>query len=208
MRKLTTISILIVIPLLVLASSLGTTMNSYEQATDFVNPTYAYSNDSYRATVKLEDYDVGGYWHTNSFSIPTGATIDGIVVRVDNWFTHNDASFASISIAANDNGNYTAFTKNFPTLYTSEYQQSFGGAADKWGNNGWSAAEINSGFLVDLKAMTEDPRNAPTWYVDYIYVWVYYTEAGQLKVNKVEAWKSLNIINTEGVNKINKVINE
>lgn len=111
-----------------------------------------------------------------SFSIPAGATIDGIVVDVERK--------CDIASKAIDNAVY--LTKNgtvavgsnkakfFPAYPTTDTYTTYGTSSDLWGTT-WTAEEINSANFGLLFQSIPDTDAAFTVSVDHIRITVYYT---------------------------------
>lgn len=110
------------------------------------------------------------------FSIPTGATIDGITVTVERSSTQaNRVSTNAVRIVKGGVIGSTdkADGANWPT---SDATLDYGGAADLWGES-WTAADINAsnfGFAISAAATAPGTRDAQ---VDHITITVTYTEA-------------------------------
>lgn len=111
-----------------------------------------------------------------SFSIPSGATIDGIVVEAEVSELFGDMYDNAVrivkggAIGSTDKASGTAWTGTDTYL-------SHGGASDLWGET-WTDSDINSsnfGMAISAK------NNAPvvgTANVDHVRITVYYTTSG------------------------------
>jgi hypothetical protein len=134
------------------------------------------SNDSY-ATYDSVSEDNSDYLNASScdFTIPDGATIDGILVEIE-------AKRAGFGAATFDNvqllkGGSRTGTPKTSAIDETEAYISFGGAADLWGAT-LSAADVNdSGFGVSIRAANTELFTA-TVSVDHVRITVHYTEAG------------------------------
>jgi len=107
------------------------------------------------------------------FSLPDDAAITGIKVEVEARGAGWEIAYVALRNAGSVWG-----TANFPaTLLTSSYTvYSYGGESDTWGVANPTVADINSsGFGVSLGVRAGN--SAPTVYVDFVRVTVYYTEA-------------------------------
>lgn len=115
------------------------------------------------------------------FSIPTGATINGIVVDIERKSSGNSGflriyDFAVYlvkggSIGGNNN-------KFIPSWSVSDTVASYGSESDLWGLS-WTDSDINSSnFGVVLKLRSDSPKGAVTASVDLITMTVYYTSGG------------------------------
>lgn len=105
------------------------------------------------------------------FSIPGGATIDGILVEIKQRDLGQNALENSIKIVKGDaiSGDEKKTGANLPDQY--EYV-SYGGALDLWGET-WETSDINnSNFGVGFSVVGGNVAN-----VAYIRITVYFTEA-------------------------------
>lgn len=150
--------------------------------TDWSNPSNIMASDNSYATVSLD----GGSGETTSylvagdmgFSIPTGATIDGILVEweckkndfLESVVDNESRLFLSDAIAGDDKASATEWA------LTDTYR-SYGGSSDTWGLTP-TAEQINSsgGFGAAISAVAVGPPTAAS--VDHCRMTVYYTEAG------------------------------
>ncbi len=131
-------------------------------------------NASY-ASITLNNSQYSDYLtgRNYSFSIPAGATINGIVVEIDRYGSTNNR-ISDRDVYLTKNGTTSVGTDkaagNWPG---SSGVQTYGGAADLWGTT-WTPAEINNAnFGVMLSAQSS--QAGITANVDYIRVTVYYT---------------------------------
>lgn len=105
---------------------------------------------------------------TFGFSIPTGATIDGIVVEV----YRAGSSTVDNSVKIVKGGSVTGTDKATGTAWSTS-PATYGSSTDLWGTT-WTAAEINaSGFGVAVSAA----ESAGQANLNHIRITVYYTEA-------------------------------
>lgn len=139
--------------------------------------------DDSRASNSATAYDPlasEGVLRNFAFSVPAGATINGIEVNIE-LSPSNIADTASARAALSHNAgtNYTSFSSEVTVSgTTTDQSRTMGGPADTWGRT-WTASEINdtTNFYVklDAKNSTGGARNSR---VDILQVKVYYTEAG------------------------------
>lgn len=112
------------------------------------------------------------------FSIPAGATIEGIVVEVEKLSDGNTANYYAYDteIKIIKGGTIGSTNKATATHWpTSEAFASYGGASDLWGET-WSAADINgSTFGVAVSAAIYTTGSFIRIYVDSIRITVYYS---------------------------------
>ncbi|SCY35094.1 PKD-like domain-containing protein [Flavobacterium caeni] len=110
------------------------------------------------------------------FTIPAGATINGIVLRImrQSSSTGGGNSIDDVSVRLMKNGvavgNNYANGADWPGTMTG---QNYGGAADLWGTT-WTPAEINAGnFGAELRVEAEGSNRTAS--VDFMQITVYYT---------------------------------
>ena len=109
------------------------------------------------------------------FSIPAGATIDGILVEVEG--KHSGLTNPSVNlISLLKDGIVEGGSKNgWSNLFTTtDAYYSFGGAADVWGG-AWTASDINSSSFGTYFNCYGEGNGAT--YIDHVRITVYYTEA-------------------------------
>jgi hypothetical protein len=141
---------------------------------DLVNPTNAYVADgvyathNYATNNRLYDYQT---YKTFGFSIPTGATIDGIEVQVKGYCSLAD-NFARIELFGASGGTGNQLSQHLPS---SNGIVTIGGATELWGLT-WTLNDLTDAhFGVDLQGFVGN--HTDTIYIDNIQVKVYYTEA-------------------------------
>ncbi|MCB8963405.1 MAG: HYR domain-containing protein, partial [Bacteroidales bacterium] len=149
------------------------------------NPNQAISNNNSFATVSLSASGVttSNYLRVTDydFSIPGNATITGITVTIGRResSTSSGADVQDVQVRLLRNGvlagdNKANTTQDWPT---SETPANYGSSSDLWGTT-WTAADINNNnFGVSLVVNSDNNRTA---YVDYIYVAVTYSIAGEI----------------------------
>jgi len=161
----------------------GTFVNDSTVGTvDWQNPTYAQTqNDSYATAGLRRRNPISHYLKATNFSfaIPSGATIQGIVVEVDRYASTGSGgtrvSDNSIRLVKDETigGDDKSTGLAWPNSDTDTYQ-SYGGSTDLWGLN-WSSDDINgSDFGVVISAQKDNSNNTRTAYVDHIRITVYY----------------------------------
>lgn len=174
------------------AKSGGTFANS-GSGVAWSSPGNASSSDNSRASATLTDSSgvSQNLQATNfSFSIPAGATIDGILVEIekselgsDPALNINDSSVQIIK-GGTAGGTDKADGANWAT---SDAYTSYGGASDKWGHS-WTRDDINaSNFGVQISANVQcdacpSPPYSETARIDHIRITVYYTTPGGLSL--------------------------
>ncbi|MBU2578352.1 DUF2341 domain-containing protein [Patescibacteria group bacterium] len=136
-------------------------------------------DDGVNASITAPTFDSPDYSYVlkaTGFSagVPTGSTIDGILVAIERYNdageTGKDAVVQLTKTGTRIGDNKADTVNNWPTTATIK---EYGGAADKWGTT-WTVAEVNaSTFGVHLAAQATT-ANADI-YVDFIRITVYYT---------------------------------
>jgi hypothetical protein len=111
------------------------------------------------------------------FSIPTGATIDGILVEIEKKKYGRNVLDTEVKIVK---ANGTIGTTNKGDLVTewaeTDTYKSYGSSSDLWGET-WTAENINDvdfGVVLSAKIRSESQDSAIA-YVDHIRITVYYT---------------------------------
>jgi hypothetical protein len=154
-----------------------------------------------------------------SFSIPSGSTIDGILVGIEKH--HVDSSFSShvydnaVKIVKADGSIGTTNRGDTITHWsTAESYVTYGSSSDKWGES-WTAGNINDAdFGVVISATTDVSayKSQGNPYVDHIRITVYYTEVASSSIKSVTGVAQASIKSVTGVaeasiNKVNGVAN-
>lgn len=151
----------------------------------WTNYTYATSsNDSY-ATFSAPAYAAFSHYlkATNfGFSIPAGATIDGILVEIEKSLnqapTVNDYAVDNAVKIVKSDTTIGTMNKADTTTYWPETDAyaSYGSSSDLWSET-WTATDINDpdfGVVIQGK-LFDDLDNSPIGRVDHIRITVYYT---------------------------------
>jgi len=147
---------------------------------NWANPGNITTNDGTYATTSFSG-EVGGsisrYLRATNFgfSVPTGSTIDGILVEIEAKTSSSTRTWGNVRIVkgavissttkAGASGAVTT-TDTFSSIPTS------GASTDKWGET-WTAADINSSDFGVVASMSS---RGLTVSVDTIRITVYYTE--------------------------------
>lgn len=159
----------------------ATSNNSYGTAS-WSSPNNSFTSNNSTAGVSVPTTGATEYLHVSNFgfSIPSGATIDGIVVEVE-----RDADYSLGSNYVSDDrvrivkgGSIGSTDKSSGALWPSaDAYATYGSSSDLWGES-WTDSDINSstfGFVIAAKMFGGVPFAA---YVDHIRITVYYTEGG------------------------------
>ena len=175
-------------------------------------------NDTYAVTDILGGSDKTDWLRLSNFgfSIPTGVTIDGILVEIDCYVSSTNVRDLELNlhiggITSGDNKAETL--ENWPTSDNDSYR-TYGNNSDTW-NSGYSYADINN-VSFGVQYRMKNARNGPSSYrsyVDHIKITVYYTENNPPKwVNLTESADplelslnetiSINVIDESGINQV------
>jgi hypothetical protein len=155
----------------------GTSFTTGCEGALWVNPTNAQYSDGSFSTVTAARrmlVDAGCLTATGyGFSIPTGSTIDGILVRIRKHGAGSGGSVNDISMGISLGGNDKGKVGSWATSAT-DYD--YGGATDKWSLTP-TPAEINSAdFGAYISAIVAASATASqVAYIDWIGIKVYYT---------------------------------
>jgi len=140
-----------------------------EDYNEWLYPTYAYaSDDEYaRPFGAAEQQD----WYNFGFSIPAGATIDGIEILAEGHKTSaGGESTDDIEFSWDGGVNYTTSSKSVTFPDITDTTETAGGAADTWGRS-WTVSEFsNANFRVRFTA-----AGTKGMFVDHIQIRVTYT---------------------------------
>jgi hypothetical protein len=147
----------------------------------WTNPDNAKVSDDVYATFTVNGNATSHYLKATNFgfSIPTGATINGILVEIEkkcNVYLGSKTIFdSSIKIVKSD-GTIGSTDKSVGTLWSdTEAYVSYGSSSDSWGET-WDSTKINDvdfGMVISVISNGSYPSIA---YIDHIRITVYYTE--------------------------------
>ena len=186
LRVATTLGLILLVAL-VLVAAVGITLPASAADTGFRTATLSadipfrdplHSRDSGRLPDDLWAYadtaQHSGSYYSYGFSIPPGATIDGIAVTVEGHVSAITTRSFDISLSYNGGTNWTA-EENIGALTLTDETYTVGGAADKWGYSSWTPTILNSNnFRVRLDVTL---GQIGTWiYCDSVQVRVYYRD--------------------------------
>lgn len=162
-------------------------------AVAWTSPGNITANDATNATVTLGPSQSAQYLKATNFgfSIPAGATIDGIIVKWERAVTAGTAIDNRVRIVKG--GAVGSTEKSTGAAWAPAIQlDSFGGAADLWGES-WLYSDINaSDFGAVIAGLESSGFAGCTLAVDYCEITIYYTVAattveGQLVVTAFAA---------------------
>lgn len=163
--------------------------------TQFSNPTYIQADDTNYAScvpsgTEASKYSYRLYGYNYGFSIPTGATIQGIVATICGSFTYDSdgsqPTWYGIWIRKAD-GSFGTTNKKSGNLPNNYATVDIGGTTDLWGET-LTPTDINDvDFGVGIQFSSIRSPVGPTYYAgasfDYIKLTVYYSETGINTVN-------------------------
>ncbi|HSA83380.1 MAG TPA: type II secretion system protein [Patescibacteria group bacterium] len=171
------------------------------------NPNRAYTNNNSFAvdtnsgsgtgtSCTGTDKDKHQYYDYNIPSLPTGATINGIEIRLD---ARVDSTSGSPQICVQlswDGGSTWTTEQSTSTLSTSEQTYTLGGSSDTWGRT-WSESELNnSNFRV--RVINVSSNTSRDFSLDWAATRVYYTTANYDQAPYDYGVSSLSILNDRG----------
>ena len=154
------------------------------------NPGNAVANDDSYATASLLGDEVSYYLKATQFGldIPSGATINGIVVRIE---ANDDSSACDFGDSSGNGGVYivkdgsaSGDRHNNINVSNFDYYHYFGTGSnweegdtdDLWGLT-WLVSDINSSTFGVAASCHNNSTAAGTVYVDHIQIKVYYTDS-------------------------------
>lgn len=117
------------------------------------------------------------------FSIPAGATIDGIVVE---WEIKTANTILDNAVRIVKGGTIGATDKSSGSYWpASDTYRSYGGAADLWGET-WASTDINASTFGCALSAKRDGSGGHYPDIDHVRITVYYTEsaAGQPAIRR------------------------
>ncbi|MGD9118474.1 MAG: PKD domain-containing protein, partial [Dehalococcoidia bacterium] len=137
----------------------------------FGNPTAAYADGgNWWQQTTASNGQTHQYYGYDLSAIPTGATIEGITVRLDAlvWGFGSPTGSLAVELSWDDGSSWTSTSYGTGALTGSEATYTCGGSSDDWGHT-WALAELDD-LRVGLTATTNG-----TVYLDWIPVEVCYT---------------------------------
>lgn len=154
-------------------------------------------SDNIYATTGTIDAATSHYLKATNFgfSIPVGATIDGILVEIERHMDGSDITDSRVSIVKSDGVVGTtnkASAVGWVTTLNTYY--SYGTASDLWGET-WSPADINDadfGVVLSVSSVI----NFSDAFVDHIRITVHYTEAPTTSTSSTSASTSISTSST------------
>jgi uncharacterized repeat protein (TIGR01451 family) len=135
----------------------------------FTNPTDAYADGgNYAQATNGMVHDYHGY----GFTIPGGATIRGIEVRLDAWRQTGRTGSIGVELSWNGGTDWTSTGYGTGSLTGSQSSRYAGSPTSLWGHN-WTPSQVNTGLRVRLSV------TATGWVrLDWVPVTVCYQTEG------------------------------
>lgn len=173
----------------------------------WTTPTNIYTSNNAYANKRHYTDDITHWLRATTFglSIPIGAVIDGIEVRIEKrtsvYLTVEDWS-CKIVKAGSEQGTEHALATVWTT---SDIYYYYGGSTDKWGLSWTRAQIIASNFGVSLSAINYEESSGIA-YIDHVQIKVYYTEPStnikinisdtfrdvdEIKINVADSWRTV-----------------
>ena len=149
----------------------------------WVNPDRITADDGSNSTTNMASASTTQWLVSSSHdfsSIPDGATINGITVRIQRWKQSDNFAFVDNIVQLTKNGtSVVGGNKASATPWTTTANENidYGGSADLWGTT-WTAAEVKaSTFGLVLKGdKTSGGGGSSNTRVDAIWIGIDYTE--------------------------------
>lgn len=167
------------------AVSCGTGTNEVISGSDWINPGNITASDDSRSTAALTgsaslrftQYLIASNF---GFSIPSGATIDGILVEIERSATTTSGSPRDLIVQLTDDAASTGLAGDnkadtATTWPTTDAYASYGGASDTWAFSPTDSIINASGFGVLIRAQKTSGETSTTVRVDHVRITVYYT---------------------------------
>ena len=136
---------------------------------------YAVDNDSGTSTVAScvdTTKDRHRYYNFSGFSIPSGATITGIEVRLDAKVDDTSGTPYMCVLLSRDGGSTWTGPKETPFLVTTEQTHLLGGPTDKWGTLWIPGSFSSANFRVRIVNVASSTMR--DFSLDWVAVNVYY----------------------------------
>ena len=143
----------------------------------WTNTNRIIANDDSFSTSSISGFNHSEYLEASNFgfSIPVGATVNGIQVNVAHKASNTNA-IQDRSLRLLKAGSQTGDNKGLTSTYWSNTKEtiSYGAYNDLWGTS-WTPAQINATNFGVALAVDNSSFSSRTAYVDYVQVIVYYT---------------------------------
>jgi hypothetical protein len=169
-------------------SSQAGTVSSTTGSSGWTNPNNIFtSNNTYAVSASCANLATTGYIYAlaNGFSIPSGATIDGLVVSIEakNQLSgtgfrvrHNFSDIFLRYSGADQSANSPSGVGTSTWVGTSDTTQTSGSSTASWGASLTTAIVNDASFGVRVRFQNLN-ASAQTFSVDRIFMTVYYTDS-------------------------------
>jgi hypothetical protein len=157
------------------STNTATTSAATGASATWFNPTNITASDNSYASKTIYEYGSSGALNATNFgfAIPTGATINGIVLGVEGNIS--SGSFVWTSVRLLKNGSAVGDNKTSMSMFTGiDKTLSTGGDSDLWGTT-WTAEDINNTNFGATITLEDEDDTTGTVYVDHITIKVYYS---------------------------------
>ncbi|HNZ73509.1 MAG TPA: hypothetical protein PKG73_02850, partial [bacterium] len=157
------------------STNTATTSAATGASATWSNPTNITASDNSYASKTIDYYGSSGALNATNFgfAIPTGATINGIVLDVEGKIS--SGSFVWTSVRLLKNGSAVGDNKTSMSMFTDiDKTLSTGGDSDLWGTT-WTAEDINNTNFGATITLKDEDDTTGTVYVDHITIKVYYS---------------------------------
>lgn len=183
----------------------------------WTNPTNAASSNNVYSTISSTGVTTTSHYlsATNfGFSIPSGATIDGVVVEYERKASKANAleQVVDATVKLVIGGSIVGTNKNSATRWsTTEAFFTYGSSSDLWGNTITQSDVNSSNFGVVLNVTITNNGKLPTigGSVDFVRMTIYYTAGTSTAISKVinVGYASLKSVSGVPIANIKKIIN-
>ena len=149
---------------------------------DWVTPAEVISDNGVYGNITAATFDANDLSYllkaTNpSMGVPTGATINGILVEIERHYANGTVADEDVCLTKDGSARIGDDKSTGAAFPASDAITSFGSAADLWGTT-WTETEINASTFGVLYKMKATAANADG-FVDFIRITVYYTVSAQ-----------------------------
>ena len=110
------------------------------------------------------------------FSIPTGATINGIVVEISGKCASGVGTYGNVRIVKGGTISTTNLSGTTNAIISTQSYQSLGNSTNLWGET-WTVDDINASTFGVVVSITDTDSAIRNYQVDHIRITVYYTDA-------------------------------
>lgn len=149
----------------------------------WLNPSNVYASDNSKTVASLSgpnsqscDLDVTGF---DFSAIPSGSTIDGIVVEIEKFVSTTATSPRDKTIQLLIGSAAAGANKATGTTWpTSDTYITYGSSVDKWSLTPSHSDITGAGFGVRVRTQRSAGKGGPETYVDHVRITVYYTAGG------------------------------